>query len=537
MKKRVCSLLISFVMVFTAVGTVPTIVFAGHNSGIGSFSFDGYIIPAYDGDAYEFVNGNDPEFGTTEFVNESYENYSELDELGRCGVAQACLAQDRMPLEDEEREDISDIFPTGWMQASYDIIPNSWLYNRCHLIGWQLSAENANTKNIITGTRSFNIDGMLPFENAVAEYIEDTNNHVLYRVTPVFQGDNLLATGVLIEAESVEDDTIEFCVFCYNVQDGITIDYSSGNSCLTDSIEELKSIEECNVTLSATKYSYTGSSIKPSIAVKYGSQILTNGKDYELSYSNNTKVGTGKVVITGIGNYTGTITKKFTIVKKSVSSLSYSAIINKVYSGKQIKPAIKVKNNSKILVKDKDYTVSYGTNKKIGKGYVIIKGKGQYTGSKKISFYIVPKTPSLKVKAVTKNSISVKWSSVTGKSGYQIAYKKAGTSKYKTSYTTSSSKKISKLSSGTKYNIKVRSYKVIDGAKRFGNWSSVKTYKTKGNAAVSKTTSSKTVYITATGKKYHFSKNCRGLSNANKISTTTVSKAKAKGLTLCGYED
>lgn len=537
MKNRIISIALSFIMVFTTLGVFPATSYAAYSSQIDSFIYDSYEIPAYDGDAYEIVNENDPEFSLTELVTESYENYSELDELGRCGEAQACLAQDRMPADGEERGDISDVFPTGWVQASYSIVPNSWLYNRCHLIGWQLSAENANVQNIITGTRSFNVDGMLPFENKVADYINDTGNHVLYRVTPVFQGDDLLAKGVLIEAESVEDNTIEFCVFCYNVQDGITIDYSNGNNCLESDFIN-KSIEDCNVTLSTTKVSYNGSSQKPAVTVKDGDTVLTVDKDYTLTYSNNTKVGTAKVVITGVGNYSGSVTSKFSIVKTSVKNLKYTGISNKTYTGKQIKPSITVKQGSKTLVKNKDYTVTYGTNKKTGKGYVTVKGKGNYIDSKKVYFYIVPKKPAIKSSTVKKSSISLKWSNVTGESGYQVAYKKSGNSTYKTYHTTKTSKTISKLKSGTKYNVKVRAYKTVDGVKKYGSWSSVKAYKTKGKAKASTTkNTSKTVYITKTGTKYHLNKNCRGLSNANSITATSLTNAKNQGYTLCGYED
>ena len=162
-----------------------------------------------------------------------FENYSELDALGRCGVAYANLCKELMPTE--KRESIGMIKPTGWHQNKYDIVSDNensagYLYNRCHLIGFQLAGENANEKNLITGTRYFNVTGMLPFEDQVADYVKQTNNHVLFRVTPVFFENNLLATGVLMEAKSVEDDSLEYCVFVYNVQPGITIDYETGRN-------------------------------------------------------------------------------------------------------------------------------------------------------------------------------------------------------------------------------------------------------------------------------------------------------------------
>lgn len=184
----------------------------------------------YSGEAYVVLNNNVPLFTEEELVTESYETYSDLDSLGRVGVAEACIGQDLMPTE--ERGSISEVTPTGWVQASYDIVDAEWLYNRCHLIGWQLSGEDANEQNLITGTRYLNIEGMLSFENMVAEYVEETGNHVMYRVTPHFEGDNLLANGLQIEAYSVEDEGEGICfyVYCYNVQPGITILYETGEN-------------------------------------------------------------------------------------------------------------------------------------------------------------------------------------------------------------------------------------------------------------------------------------------------------------------
>ena len=187
-------------------------------------------VPAYSKKAYVEINDNKPFFADFELKEESYESYSDLDSLGRCGVAVACIGKDIMPTE--ERGTIGSVKPTGWHTVKYQGIDGNYLYNRCHLIGYQLSGENANTKNLITGTRYMNNEGMLSFENMVADYIKENDNHVLYRVTPIFEGDNLLASGVLIEAKSVEDngEGIEFCVYCYNVQPGITINYDNGES-------------------------------------------------------------------------------------------------------------------------------------------------------------------------------------------------------------------------------------------------------------------------------------------------------------------
>ena len=187
-------------------------------------------IPEYTDKIYIEMNNNMPYFEESEYTTESFEKYSELDELGRCGVAYANISKEIMPPEGDERGSISSVKPTGWEQAKYD---GEYLYNRCHLIGYQLADEDANELNLITGTRYFNVNGMLPFENQVANYIkENENNHVLYRVTPIFKDDNLLANGVEIEAYSVEDNGQGVCfnVFVYNVQPGITIDYKMGES-------------------------------------------------------------------------------------------------------------------------------------------------------------------------------------------------------------------------------------------------------------------------------------------------------------------
>ena len=199
------------------------------NSNISSYANISEI-PEYNEKIYVEINNNKPYFKEEEYITNSFETYSELDSLGRCGVAYANISKETMPKEGEERESISSITPTGWKQEKYD---GEYLYNRCHLIGYQLSSENANECNLITGTRYFNVEGMLPFENEVADYIEkNENNHVLYRVTPIFENDNLLAKGVEIEAYSVEDNGKGICfnVFVYNIQPGIDIDYRTGDN-------------------------------------------------------------------------------------------------------------------------------------------------------------------------------------------------------------------------------------------------------------------------------------------------------------------
>ena len=211
------------------------------NSGIGTSSSPvGSIcllsdIPRYSGDAYVMLNDGEPDFTEADLTAESFERYGILDSLGRCTACISSVGVDLMPTED--RESIGSVTPSGWINKKYDtsLVDGGYLYNRCHLIGFQLTGENARRENLITGTRYLNIEGMLPFENMIASYVKETENHVLFRVTPVFDGNNLVASGVLMEAKSVEDDGegICFAVFAYNVQPGIVIDYRTGESALS----------------------------------------------------------------------------------------------------------------------------------------------------------------------------------------------------------------------------------------------------------------------------------------------------------------
>ncbi len=220
----------------TQIDTTPEIDNSETNTSDGADTdfdvVDPSFIPEYSGQVFIALNDNIPSFSKEELTTTGYEKYGELDSLGRVTAAVASVGRDTMPDKDEERGDISKIKPTGWVQEKYDCVSGKYLYNRCHLIGWQLSAENANKKNLITGTRFFNTEGMLPFENMVADYIKETDNHVAYRVTPVFDDNNLLCRGVQIEAFSVEDNGEGVCfnVFCYNIQPNIEIDYTTGES-------------------------------------------------------------------------------------------------------------------------------------------------------------------------------------------------------------------------------------------------------------------------------------------------------------------
>lgn len=236
MKKK--KILIGILAICVCLGSMIFSDLAYQRQGIGDVSYTDrleYNIPTYSGDAYVEINSNMPFFDDDDLTTESFEIYSNLDSLGRCGVAYANVCQELLPTE--ERGQIGMIKPTGWHTVKYpDVIEDLYLYNRCHLIGYQLTGENANEKNLITGTRYMNVEGMLPFENDVASYVRETNNHVLYRVTPIFTGNNLVANGVLMEAYSVEDSGkgVSFCVFVYNVQPGIEIDYKTGDSKLSN---------------------------------------------------------------------------------------------------------------------------------------------------------------------------------------------------------------------------------------------------------------------------------------------------------------
>ena len=195
-------------------------------------------IPAYSGEAFVILEDNIPRFSREDAATDSYETYGSLDSLGRCTQAVACIGLDLMPTD--ERGAIGQVKPTGWQTVKYDFVDGKYLYNRCHLIGFQLTGENANEQNLITGTRYLNVEGMLPFENMVADYIKETGNHVLYRVIPIFDGDNLVASGVTMEAWSVEDSGAGICfyVYVYNVQPGVVIDYATGDSTPADSAED-----------------------------------------------------------------------------------------------------------------------------------------------------------------------------------------------------------------------------------------------------------------------------------------------------------
>lgn len=230
--KKVILMIINLILVVTLSGcstaeSEPT----GTNNTNDKTQLITENIPDYTDKIYVEINGNKAEFSDEDKKRtDAFELYTDLDELGRCGAAYANICKELMPTE--KRGSIGMIKPSGWQLAKYDSVDGKYLYNRSHLIGFQLAGENANEKNLITGTRYFNVVGMLPFENEVAEYVKETNNHVLYRVTLFFKDTELVARGVKIEAYSVEDsgEGVEFNVFVYNVQPDITINYQDGTS-------------------------------------------------------------------------------------------------------------------------------------------------------------------------------------------------------------------------------------------------------------------------------------------------------------------
>ena len=276
---RILSLLLTLILLLG--GCIPADLVPAETSGAStgdlptSTTVPGTQIPAYSGTPYAVLENNQPGFSSSELTDESYELYSALDALGRCGVAIACIGIDLMPTE--ERGSIGSVKPSGWQSVKYDVVDGKYLYNRCHLIGFQLSGENANRENLITGTRYLNVEGMLPFEDMIADYVRETDNHVLYRVTPLFYGSELVARGVTLEAYSVEDEGegIGFHVFVYNVQPGIVIDYASGESYLAGSTPEV------------------GSGTTPSGTEATGSYVLNTATEKfhlpDCTYAKNTK--------------------------------------------------------------------------------------------------------------------------------------------------------------------------------------------------------------------------------------------------------
>lgn len=410
---KVIATIIGMAMGLSAVSPA----FAGeYQTTIEAFEYGPYSIPAYDGDSSEPVNENLPAFSEEELTGEPYVNYGELDSLGRCTTAESLLSESLMPTG--KRGDIDSVHPSGWVQAKYSVVPAGWLYNRCHLIGWQLAGADLTNltreelaKDLITGTRYLNVgsgsDGMVGYENDVAAYLkEDAENEVAYRVTPVFEEDNLVAYGVLMEGQSVASNDIEFCAFCYNVQPEIAIDYATGKSRLAAGVEENKNISECSISV-GTKTVYTGKARKVAVTVKDGEKVLTEGADYKTVWRTNTLPGRASFDIVGVGAYKGTMTCRFIIIPAK-------AKISKLQTKKEKRKA----------------------------------------------------------------SIRIAVSRQKGVSGYQYSWRLSGKKWAKTSYR-GNVRIIKKLKKGKVYQVRVRAYKKIDGKTYYGTWSKVKKIRTK----------------------------------------------------------
>ena len=369
--KKLISVLTALSLLLTEL-CVPYCVFASvFTNTVNAFTYGEYAIPAYDGDYFEVVNNNEPSFTSAELNQNIYESYGKLDSKGRVTACTANIDKTLMPTE--KRTSISSVYPTGWVQKQYSFVNQNYLYNRSHLIGFQLTGENANKNNLMTGTRSFNYYGMLPFENEVAEYVRaDDENNVLYRVTPVFRGSNLLASGVIMEAESVDDlgASVKFCVFVYNVENGVSIDYSTG-----DNVAEGKTIDISGayITLSKTKYVYNAKYVKPSVKVK-NNYVLLAADNYSVKYTNNKYVGTAKVTVTGKGTYSGSKSYTFKILPKGtgISSLT------------PYKKALTVKWKRQ-SAQTSGYQIDLCTSKSFKSGVITVNVKNNKTLSRKVT--------------------------------------------------------------------------------------------------------------------------------------------------------
>lgn len=444
--KKFLSVFLSFALGISAFLGVSVQAFAAYTSTIKAFTYNGYSIPAYDGDKYEVINSNKPKFKSSQLTQNIYEKYGKLDSLGRVTTCEANIDQSLMPKG--SRGNISSVYPTGWVQNSYSFVSGKYLYNRSHIIGWQLTGENANKQNLMTGTRTFNADGMLEFENKVAKYVkQNKNNNVLYRVTPVFQGDNLLASGVIMEAESVDDygKSVMFCVFVYNVENGVSIDYATGN----------------NKAVSST------------------SATCPKGHKYESYVAKKaTTAADGEVV-----SQCSVCSHKEKKIIKSIKSikLSYTAC---TYSNEYKKPKVTVTDRSGNTIPSKYYTLRYSNNKGIGKASVKITFKGKYSGSATRSFTIRPRNTSVTQLNAKSKGFYVKWKRQTIQTtGYQIRYSLSSdfsNAQTKTiTKNTTLSTTVSKLKGGKRYYVQIRTYKSVNGKRFYSPWGKTSSVVTK----------------------------------------------------------
>lgn len=417
---------IAAMMFITAIifFAAPAALASGYETTVDAFTYNGYSIPAYDGDPSEIVNGNMPKFTDSEKVPKASIQYDLKDKYGRCTTCHGVLNKSLMPTW--SRGSISSVYPTGWKQKKYDIIQSQYLYNRCHLIGWQLTgadltsmSSNDLSRNLITGTRYLNVGdgktGMLQYENQVAAYIKKSDaNYIAYRVTPVFTGADQLARGVLMEGQSINTNDVKFCVFCYNVQPGIAIDYETGDSRL---------------------------------AAEANKEPVTSSVPKEPTQAQKKSIASCK----------GTLLQK-----------------TAVYSGKRISVSVKLTDAGKTLASGRDYSLSYTGNVLPGKARITITGKGLYTGSRQIYFKILPAKETVSVKSPAKKTMKITAAKQKGVNGYQFAYRKAGSSKWSYSTQKTNVKTIKKLKKKKCYEAKVRTYIKIDGRNHYGQWSSIK---------------------------------------------------------------
>ncbi|MGN0531400.1 MAG: DNA/RNA non-specific endonuclease [Eubacterium sp.] len=484
MKNILAAKMAAIILVVSVSVAMPTYA-AQYDEGIDGFCYNGYNIPAYDGDSYEIINDGEPMFTSSQLTQDIYEEYGELDDKGRVTQCIANIDQTLMPTE--ERGSISSVYPTGWVQKKYDIVSGGYLYNRSHLIGWQLTGENANKNNLMTGTRSFNTVGMLPFENQVAEYIRsDEENNVLYRVTPVFLGENLLASGVIMEAESVDDlgESIKFCVFVYNVQQGVSIDYSTGDSVLTAQPQP-RDIAKATITVASS--TYTGTARNPAVTVKFDNKLLTRGTDYTLYYTDNINAGTAHVEITGINDFTGSVTKSF-IIKKATYTPTVSSV-KCVYDGKPHYISIKgIKSGS--TIKYRTSSTSYSAKKvsrtSVGKTtvYYSISNPNYASVSGSRTITVLPRSTSLSGISAGSGRFTAKWYKRTAQTtGYQLQYSTG--SSFSSPHTvtikgtSTLSRTVKNLKHKKRYYVRVRTYKTVGDKNYYSSWSAVKSVVTK----------------------------------------------------------
>ncbi len=486
-KQRIISLSLAICMMIT---TAPSYnIFAGeYVSKIKAFSYNGYSIPEYDGDYYEIINDNQPKFTHSELNQNIYESYGKLDSLGRVTACMANIDQTLMPTE--QRGSISSVYPTGWVQNNYDFVNGKYLYNRSHLIGWQLTGENANKQNLMTGTRTFNVSGMLPFENEVAQYVkQNAKNNVLYRVTPVFEGNNLLANGVIMEAESVDDygASVSFCVFVYNVEPGVSIDYETGKNVETSSMAESHIhswnsgyIEEAATCSKSGKKIYTCKNCGEAKTVILNATGVHDTK--RISVVKATPKQDGKIEKYCSTCYRRTAyTKIYRPKTVTLSRTSY------VYDSKVKKPSVTVKDSAGKTISSNNYTVSYSSGRKyVGKYAVTVKFKNNYSGSITKYFTIVPRAVEIKSIESRSKGFSLKWSKRTAQiTGYQIQYSTSSKFTSKATKTVSiknykqTSQTFSRLKGKTKYYVRVRVYKTVKNVNYYSAWSKAKAVTTK----------------------------------------------------------